>query len=95
MSKGSMREQMPTVAAFIDGMREAFGKEHIDRQIRAGMNGKPVFYCSENGHTVGTKPKPGWRALKDEKGNPTVVMDGDKRYRYVDGQYRLETKGAA
>ena len=96
MSKGSMREQMPTVASFIDGMREAFGKEHIDRQMRAGMNGQPVFYASENGHTVGTKPRGGWRVLKDEKGNSTVVVDGDgKRYRYVDGEYRLETKGAA
>jgi hypothetical protein len=96
MSKGSMREQMPTVASWIDGMREAFGKEHIDRQIRAGMNGQPVFYASENGHEVGTKPKPGWRVLKDEKGNSTVVLDGKgNRYRYVDGQYRLETKGAA
>jgi hypothetical protein len=96
MSKGSMRDEMPTVAAWIDGMREAFGKEHIDRQIRAGMKGSPVFYASENGHTVGTKPKPGWRVLKDEKGNSTVVVDGNgKRYRYVDGEYRPETKGVA
>ena len=95
MAKGSMREHMPVVTAWIDGMRAAFGTEAIDRQIKAGMRGEPVFYCSENGHIVGTKPKPGWRVLKDEKGNPTVVMDGDKRYRYVDGQYRLETKGAA
>jgi len=80
MAKGGMREQMPVVAAWIDGMREAFGTESIDRQIRAGMKGQPVFYASENGHTVGTKPKPGWRVLKDEKGNSTVVVDGkDKR----------------
>jgi hypothetical protein len=70
---------MPTVAAFIDGMREAFGKEHIDRQIRAGMNGKPVFYCSENGRELGTKPKRGWRVLKDEKGNPNRVVDGEDK----------------
>jgi len=85
MAKGGMREQMPVVAAWIDGMREAFGTESIDRPIRAGMKGSPVFYASENGHTVGTKPKPGWRVLKDAKGNSTVVVDGENR---------SETKGA-
>lgn len=79
MARGSMREQMPTVAAWIDQMRAAFGKEHIDRQIQAGMKGQPVFYASENGHTVGTKPKRGWRVLKDEKGNPTRVVDGESK----------------
>ncbi len=88
MAKGSMREQMPFVAAWIDGLREAFGTESIDRQIRAGMRGSPVFYASENGHTVGTKGKRGWRVLKDERGNP-VAVDGDgERWRYVDGEYR-------
>lgn len=56
VSKPSMREQMPQCAAFIDSLRDAFGKEHIDGQIRAGMRGEPVFYASENGHTLGTKP---------------------------------------
>ncbi len=57
MSKPSMREQMPQCAAFIDSLRDAFGKEHIDGQIRAGMRGEPVFFASENGHTIGTKPE--------------------------------------
>ena len=48
---------MPQCAAFIDKLRDAFGKEHIDGQIRAGMRGEPVFYASENGHTLGTKPE--------------------------------------
>lgn len=77
MAKGSLREQMPVVSDWIDRMRDAFGKEHIDAQIRAGIKGKPVFFASENGHTVGTKPKRGWRVLKDERGNPTIVMQGD------------------
>ena len=77
MSKGSLREQMPVVTEWVDRMRQAFGKEHIDAQIRAGINGQPVFYASENGHTVGTKPKRGWRVLKDERGNPTRVVQGD------------------
>lgn len=54
MSKPSMREQMPEVAAFIDKMRDAFGKEHIDQQIRKGMRGEPVFFARENGHQIGT-----------------------------------------
>jgi len=93
MARGSMREQMPTVAAWIDQMRAAFGKEHIDRQIRAGMKGQPVFFASENGHTLGTKPRRGWRVLKDERGNP-IAVDGDgKRWRYVDGEYRPVDQG--
>lgn len=54
MSKKSLREQMPAVTAFIDQLREVFGKEMIDGQIRKGMRGEPVFWASENGHEVGT-----------------------------------------
>ncbi len=52
----SLREEMPIVAAFIDEMREQFGKAEIDAQIRKGMAGLPVFWASENGHEVGTQP---------------------------------------
>ena len=45
---------MPGVSAFIDAMREAFGKEEIDKQIRAGLKGEPVFYARENGYVLGT-----------------------------------------
>lgn len=54
MAKGSMREAMPMAAGFIDYLRREFGTEYIDGIIRAGMAGEPVFYASENGHTVGT-----------------------------------------
>lgn len=54
MSKTNLREQMPEVTAFIDELREAFGKEHIDQQIRRGIKGEPVFYAKENGHQIGT-----------------------------------------
>lgn len=51
----SLREAMPQTAAFIDALREAFGREDIDAQIRAGMSGVPGrFYARENGHEVGT-----------------------------------------
>lgn len=77
MTKGSLRDQMPVVADWIDKMRDAFGKEHIDAQIRAGIKGKPVFFARENGSTVGTPVKRGWRVLKDKRGNPTIVVQGD------------------
>ena len=77
MGKGSLRDQMPVVTAWIDKMRETFGKEHIDAQIRAGMRGAPVFFASENGHEIGTRPERGWRVLKDDRGNPTRVVQGD------------------
>ncbi len=50
-----LRETMPTVAAFIDEMREAFGAAEINASIKAGMAGQPTFYASENGVEIGTK----------------------------------------
>ena len=55
MKKSSMREQMPMTAAWIDSLRAAFGKDMIDQQIRRGMKGDPVFFASENGHSIGTR----------------------------------------
>lgn len=46
-----MREAMPQTAAFVDGLREAFGKEVIDKAMRDGG-----LYAEENGHVVGVKP---------------------------------------
>lgn len=57
MRKGSLRGEMPLTAAFIDSLREAFGADSIDAQIRRGMRGEPVFYASENGHEIGTAPQ--------------------------------------
>lgn len=92
-TKGSMREEMPITAAWIDRMRKAFGAEHIDGQIRKGMKGEATFWASENGHTVGTEGRQGWRVIKDEMGNRAVAVDGNgKRWRYEDGQYRPETE---
>ena len=49
-----MRAAMPTVAAFIDAMRGAFGAETIDRAMRDGMAGLPTFYAEEAGQVIGT-----------------------------------------
>ena len=47
---------MPLTAAFVDQMRELFDRESVDAQIRAGMRGEPMFWASENGQEIGTKP---------------------------------------
>lgn len=49
-----MRQAMPTVAAWIDELRAAFGKEAVDPAIRAGIDGQPTFHAKENGQEVGT-----------------------------------------
>lgn len=53
--KPDLRKEMPTIAAFIDSLREVFGKEMIDGQIRKGLRGEPTFYASENGYEIGTR----------------------------------------
>lgn len=54
MSK-PLRQSMPTVSAFIDECREAFGAEMVNDMIKLGMQGAETFYASENGIEVGTK----------------------------------------
>lgn len=64
MSKpGRLREAMPETAAFVDAMREAFGREMIDDIIARGMAGEPVFHSVEGGVEIGTAP--GWRESPD------------------------------
>ena len=50
-----LRDTMPEGAAFIDACRQAFGADGINASIKAGLEGQPTFYASENGRTVGTK----------------------------------------
>lgn len=53
MSK-PLRDTMPITAAWIDALREEFGKEHIDDQIRAALkDGAATFHAIENGHELG------------------------------------------
>lgn len=49
-----LRQSMPTVAAFIDDLREAFGADMINAAIRTGMDGQGTFRASENGNEVGS-----------------------------------------
>lgn len=49
----SMRADMPTVSAFVDACREAFGVAEVNASIRSALAGGDTFYASENGHTIG------------------------------------------
>jgi hypothetical protein len=54
--KGRMRSAMPTVAGWIDELREAFGADQVDPSIGEGMRGEPNrFWAREAGHEVGTQ----------------------------------------
>lgn len=62
MSRG--RAAMPQVAAWIDALREAFGREAIDGQIRkATTEGVPTFYATEGGYRVGVAATDGANAI--------------------------------
>ena len=54
-SAGHLREKMPGVAAFIDSLRQAFGKEMVDHMIRTGLR-DGTFWAVENGLVVGQPP---------------------------------------
>ena len=54
MSK-PLRQTMPTIAAFIDDLRAAFGAECINQSIKAGIDGQPTFWARENGIEIGTR----------------------------------------
>ncbi|WP_052451984.1 hypothetical protein [Noviherbaspirillum autotrophicum] len=75
---------MPTVTAFIDDLREAFGKEMIDGQIRRGIRGEPVFYACENGVEIGTKVNSGaavrvtWDAVTGRAVSEEIKRESDK-----------------
>ena len=49
---GEMREAMPTVAAFIDDLRSAFGAEEVNRWIGQGMR-TGRFYAAEGDAVIG------------------------------------------
>lgn len=50
----NLREQMPETYAFIEAMRDAFGKDHINAPIKLGMQGAKTFHAVEGGFEVGT-----------------------------------------
>lgn len=54
-SSGHLREKMPGVTAWIDSLREAFGREMVDKMIRTGLR-DGTFWAVENGLVVGQPP---------------------------------------
>jgi hypothetical protein len=59
MDKKPLRQTMPTVAAWIDSLREAFGADAVNPAIRNGAAGGSHFYAEENGHAIGCEAMPG------------------------------------
>ena len=59
MAGKPMRQTMPTVAAWVDELREAFGADGINAAIRNGMAGGTHFHAAENGHALGCEAIPG------------------------------------
>jgi hypothetical protein len=55
VSSGHVREKMPGVTAWIDSLREAFGKEMVDQMIRTGLR-DGTFWAVEEGLVVGQPP---------------------------------------
>jgi len=82
-----LRQKMPTVAAFIDDLRAAFGEEIIHNIIRAGLQGQPVFHASENGHQIGTP-------LPSVAGESVSMADIDLRsFSAIAAQHASRAKG--
>lgn len=92
MSKHSLREEMPAVTRIIDGFRAAFGKAYIDGIIRAGMRGQPVFWASENGHTIGTPLPP---AAVADSVDPSTENNRERHYRQARARYLAVMGGDA
>lgn len=56
----ALKDEMPQTAAWIAALRTAFCETPAElaafnAQIKAGMDGQPTFYASENGRVVGRK----------------------------------------
>lgn len=49
------RDAMPSTAAFLEQMKEAFGADDIEAAIKAAKDGQPTFYARENGIEYGTR----------------------------------------
>ena len=63
MDKKPLRQTMPTVAAWVDELREAFGVDGINSAIRNGVAGGAAFYATEGGHSIGCEALPGGRSF--------------------------------
>jgi hypothetical protein len=65
------REQMPNVTAWIDSLREAFGRDYIDQCIRDGLK-DGSFWAIENGQSIGNVPED----IRRQFGGPASIKSG-------------------
>lgn len=82
MKQKELREKMPEIAAWVDQMVDAFGKDCVHGQIRRGLAGEPTFFAQENGHAVGTPVGQGvrYQVRWNEQGISEVVNDWEQRH---------------
>jgi hypothetical protein len=66
------RERMPNVTAWIDSLREAFGRDYIDQCIRDGMK-DGTFWAIENGESIGNVPEDMRRQFGDSENRRSDV----------------------
>lgn len=57
----SLRDEMPTTAAFVDAMRDAFGRGEVNAWV-LGKNGGQMW-ASENGREYGERLELGTRSI--------------------------------
>ncbi len=76
MTKKPLRDSMPTVAAWIDELRDAFGADGINAAIRAGLRGADSFYAEEAGQQIGNPAMPGSVSLGADQ---LVLQPAEKR----------------
>lgn len=71
---GNMRDAMPSIAAWIDNLRDIFGADTINPMLRE-------MYASENGHEIGKKA-PLYRAVAvSDMPDIVALMEGNKAAR--------------
>lgn len=59
------RAAMPTVSAWIDDLREAFGADVINESLVRGTRGEPDrFHAAEGGQEIGTPFRPVGHAVR-------------------------------
>jgi len=61
----SMRDQMPKCAAWVDALRDAFGREFIDGRIRDGRKDGSCWFA-EGSHYIGQPGQPERDAEREE-----------------------------
>lgn len=54
----SLRDEMPTVASFVDELRAVFGDEAVNPALIAAKKGQPLRFISASGRVEHEEPAP-------------------------------------